>query len=173
MSKSKVQTLRDLCDLVTEQIDPTNAPGALYVGLEHLTPGRLLRAGGGLASEVQSHKFAFRKNDVLYSKLRPYLDKAVLADSDGVCTTELLVLRPKAGTDSRFLACLVHDGDFIDHAMTGVTGAHHPRTSWKHIAEFSVADFGKEEQGKIATTLWSIHELLQASESILQSAGIL
>jgi len=170
MSESKLQTLDGLCDLLTEQLDPATAPRVLYVGLEHLTPGRLVRSGGGLASEVQSHKFAFRKGDVLYGKLRPYLDKAVLADSDGVCTTELLVLRPKAGVDPRFLACVVHDSDFIDHAMAGVTGAHHPRTSWSHIAQFPLADLDKDEQTKIATLLWRIHDLLKANESTYEYA---
>jgi len=171
MSDPRLQTLAGLCDLVTEQIDPATAPEALYVGLEHLTPGRLLRSGGGLGSEVQSNKFAFRKGDVLYGKLRPYLDKAVLADSDGVCTTELLVLRPKAGVDPRFLACVVHDSDFIDHAMAGVTGAHHPRTSWSHIAQFPALEFDKNDQNRIATLLWRIHDLLKANESSHDSAG--
>lgn len=165
MIESKLQTLGGLCDLVAEQIDPATSPSALYVGMEHLTPGRLVRSGGGLGSDVQSHKFAFRKGDVLYGKLRPYLDKAILADSDGICTTELLVLRPKAGVDPRFLACVVHDSDFIDHAMAGVTGAHHPRTSWSHVARFSVLDLGKDEQCKIATLLWRIHDLLRVNES--------
>jgi type I restriction enzyme, S subunit len=170
VNKSKTQTLGGLCDLVTVQIDPAMAPGALYLGLEHLTPGRLVRSGRGSASDVQSHKFAFRKGDVLYGKLRPYLDKAVLADSDGICTTELLVLRPKHDIDPRFVACLVHAQEFIDHAMAGVTGAHHPRTSWNHVSQFSITDFDKREQGKIATLLWSVQDLLVASESALESA---
>ncbi len=39
-----------------------------------------------------STKSVFKKGDVLYSKLRPYLDKVIVADEDGVCTTEILPL---------------------------------------------------------------------------------
>ena len=169
--RNELSSLSDLCDLVATQVDPTTAPpDVLYVGLEHVTPGRLIRSGGGLSTDVQSHKFSFQPNDVLYGKLRPYLDKAVLADTSGICTTELLVLRAKEGVPPQFLACLVHAPTFIDHAMMGVTGAHHPRTSWSHIAQFECPDFSHEDQGKIAALLWTIQEFLRACENSLEAA---
>lgn len=153
--------LSDLCDLVTEQVHPSDCEDkCVYLGLEHLAPGRLTPVASGLAAEVTSHKFRFRRGDVLYGKLRPYLDKAVLAETDGVCTTELLVLRPKAEVDPKFLACVVHAPDFIDHAMAGVTGAHHPRTSWAHIAQFELPDFDTTEQRVVAALLWQIQSLV-------------
>lgn len=153
-------TLSDLCDLVTEQVHPSDCEGqCVYLGLEHLASGRLTPIASGHAADVNSHKFRFRRGDVLYGKLRPYLDKAILASTDGVCTTELLVLRPKADVDPKFLACVVHAPEFIEHAMSGVTGAHHPRTSWAHIAQFSLPDLDKGEQEIIATLLWKIHDL--------------
>jgi type I restriction enzyme S subunit len=163
-------TLAELCDLISEQVHPADVPDALYVGLEHVAPGRLRRSGGGIAADVQSHKYAFRRNDILYGKLRPYLDKAILADTDGVCTTELLVLRAKPGVDPRFLACLVHDPDFVEHALTGVTGAHHPRTSWAHIAQFERPRFSFEEQRTIAGLLWRTQDLLRVCEDTLEAA---
>jgi type I restriction enzyme, S subunit len=96
-------SLADLAELVGTQVDPRDQPAALYVGLEHVGSGRFKRIGGGVAAEVQSSKFAFRKGDVLYGKLRPYLDKAILVEEEGVCTTELLVLRAREGIDPRFL----------------------------------------------------------------------
>ena len=156
--------LSDLCDLVAQQVDPSDTPEALYVGLEHVEPGRLRRSGSGRAADVHSHKHAFRPDDILYGKLRPYLDKAVLAEESGLCTTELLVLRPKPGVDPKFLACAVHDSAFIDHAVAGVTGAHHPRTSWNHIAQFEIPPHSPQEQRSIGLLLWQINELLIANE---------
>ena len=153
-------TLSDLCDLVAEQVHPSDCEdGCVYLGLEHLAPGKLVPVAHGVAADVNSHKYRFRSGDVLYGKLRPYLDKAVLAEASGVCTTELLVLRPKTGVDPKFLACVVHAPDFIEHAMTGVTGAHHPRTSWAHIAQFEVPDFDEAGQKVTAALLWQLHEL--------------
>lgn len=95
---SQATTIRlgSLCDLISAQVSPNQVrPDAHYLGLEHLASGRMRAIGYGKAADVQSHKFAFKRNDVLYGKLRPYLDKSVLADQDGICTTELLVLRAK------------------------------------------------------------------------------
>ena len=137
--------LGDMCDLVKEPVKPGARPDALYLGLEHLAPGRLVRIGGGQASEMRSNTSAFQPGDVLYGKLRPYLDKAVLADAPGVCTTELLVLRAKPDAEPRFLAAVVHSPDFLEHAVAGTTGVQHPRTSWAHIRDFKVPVFAPDE----------------------------
>lgn len=110
---------------------------------------------------------------MLYGKLRPYLDKAVLADCDGVCTTELIVLRPRADIGSRYLACLVHSPDFIRHAVAGTTGAHHPRTSWHHIREFELPDFTAGEREAIASLAWTVHEALLRAERATAAAETL
>ena len=75
--------LSDLCDLIAEPVRPGTRPDALYLGLEHLASGRLSRIGGGQASDMRSTTSAFQTGDVLYGKLRPYLDKAVIADGGG------------------------------------------------------------------------------------------
>jgi len=119
---------------------------------------------------VQSAKYAFQPGDVLYGKLRPYLDKAVLADDSGICTTELLVLRPKDGVDPRFLIGVVHMPGFVEHAVAGTTGVQHPRTSWNHISEFEVPEFTSDERTKIANLLWKVHDGIIASEAVISAA---
>lgn len=159
-------TLADLCELVTQQVDPTGVDPALpYLGLEHLAPGRMKAMTHGRAGDVQSHKFAFRRGDVLYGKLRPYLDKSVLAEHDGVCTTELLVLRPKPGIDRHYLACVVHTPGMVEHAMSGVTGAHHPRTSWSHVSQYAVQPLDEPEQRSVAALMWRLHDAIAAAAS--------
>jgi len=162
--------LERLCDLISVQRNPRDIPDTTYLGLEHLASGRMRHIGTGRTVDVHSHKFVFRRNDVLYGKLRPYLDKAVLADVDGVCTTELLVFRAKSGVDPRYLACVVHTPDFIEHAMSGVTGAHHPRTSWNHLARFEIPHHNGQEQTVIARLLWNVHDLFVACEESIGGA---
>ena len=164
-SSSSRVLLGDLCTLIVEQVDPlTTAQDRCYIGLEHLRPGRLRVENSGRATDVQSHKFAFVKGDVLYGKLRPYLDKAILADVDGICTTELLVLRAKAGITPEFLVCAIHSPEFIEHAMSGVTGAHHPRTSWGHISTFEVSSLSESQQRVASQLLWRIQNLIVKCE---------
>ncbi|MBA8843468.1 type I restriction enzyme S subunit [Ochrobactrum sp. RH1CCR137] len=163
--------LSDLCDFVGVQVDPANHADGVYVGLEHVSSGRFVRAGEGKASDVLSGKYLFRAGDILYGKLRPYLDKAVLATDSGICTTELLVLRPKEGVDPRFLVGVVHAPSFIEHAVAGTTGVQHPRTSWGHIANFEIPPFDGEEQAKIADLLWEVHEAIVSNEAAVEAGG--
>ncbi len=163
----------DLCALISEQVDPSKSADALCLGLEHLRPGRITTCGGGRASDVLSSKSIFSRGDVLYGKLRPYLDKAVVAEEDGVCTTELLVLRPKNGTDARFLAGVLHSGAFLEHAISGVTGVQHPRTSWQRIREFELQGFDEMGQRQIGDFITRLHRAITACEATLTSAQAL
>ena len=165
--------LGDFCELISEPVRPGARPDALYLGLEHLAPGRLTRIGGGKASEMRSNTSAFQPGDVLYGKLRPYLDKAALADEPGVCTTELLVLRAKANADPRFLAAAVHSPSFLEYAIAGTTGVQHPRTSWAHTRDFQMPAFTLREQQEIADLLWLVHEVVSRSEALVEEAQAL
>ena len=165
--------LADMCDLIADPVRPGAQPDALYLGLEHLAPGRLIRVGGGKASEMRSNTSAFQPGDVLYGKLRPYLDKAALADEPGVCTTELLVLRAKANVDPRFLAAAVHSPSFLEYAVAGTTGVQHPRTSWAHTREFQMPAFTPCEQQGIADLLWLVHEAISQSGALVEEAQAL
>ena len=170
MTDGSTMHLRDLCDLVAEQVDPLDQPDAVYVGLEHVASGRFVRDGEGTASNVRSAKYLFAPGDILYGKLRPYLDKAVLAQDMGICTTELLVLRPKEGVDPRFVVGVVHAPTFIEHAVAGTTGVQHPRTSWSHISNFNLPAVNAKEQTKTADVLWQAHDAITANEVVIEVA---
>lgn len=163
--------LSDLCDFVGVQVDPADCFDGVYVGLEHVAPGRFVRIGEGKASDVHSGKYRFQPGDVLYGKLRPYLDKAVLSSDAGICTTELLVLRPKEGVDPRFLVGVVHAPTFIEHAVSGTTGVQHPRTSWSHIADYELPAFDSQEQRKIANLIWTVHDAITANEVAVEAGA--
>jgi type I restriction enzyme S subunit len=163
--------LSDLCDFVAVQVDPATRADDVYVGLEHIAPGRFVTTSHGKASDVQSAKYAFQAGDVLYGKLRPYLDKAVLAQDVGICTTELLVLRPKECVDPRFLVSVVHAPSFVKYAVSGTTGVQHPRTSWTHIRDFELPDFASDEQAKIANLLWEVHDTIVANEAVIEAGA--
>ena len=173
MTTKKTTRLADLCDLIADPVRPGTGPETLYLGLEHLASGRLAPIGGGLSSNVRSTTSAFQPGDVLYGKLRPYLDKAVLAEEAGVCTTELLVLRAKGDVDPRFLAAVVHSSRFVEYAIAGTTGVQHPRTSWAHAREFEMPAFPFDEQQQIADVLWLVHEAIGFSEALVEEGRAL
>ena len=168
MTEGATVRLSDLCDLIAEPVRPGAWPDVLYLGLEHLASGRLVRTGGRRAQGIRSTTSAFQPGDVLYGKLRPYLDKAVLADGPGVCTTELLVLRAKADVDPRFLSAVVHSPGFLEYAVAGTTGVQHPRTSWAHTRDFELPVFAFDEQRQIADLLWLMHDAISRSETLVE-----
>lgn len=170
LKSNNQNTLESLCSLIVNTIHPKDVDGSSYIGLEHISSGKIFSDTSGYAEDVQSHKYVFQKNDVLYSKLRPYLDKAILATTDGICTTELLVLRPHKGVSSLFLVCMLHDKNFIQYAMEGVTGVQHPRTSWAHIKNYKIEKFSIEGYHKIGLLGATVQHALSFNEGLLNLA---
>jgi type I restriction enzyme S subunit len=126
----------DICSRVQDTALPLSGGERLYLGLEHLAPGFPRLVGHGDESEVRSGKTAFRKGDVLFGKLRPYLRKSVAVDIDGICSTDILVFRVTEQCDPKFLCFLTHTDEFISHAKATTSGVQHPRTSWSGLREF-------------------------------------
>src|ERR1700752_77311 len=88
-------------------------------------------------SELGSTKCSFDKTHVLYSKLRPYLNKVVLPDEPGVGTSELVPMRPDpARLEREFLAWYLRSPLFVEFALHNTRGANLPRLAmselWKH-----------------------------------------
>lgn len=173
MTSDSALRLSDLCDRIVETVNPRDRPDSIYLGLEHVPSGRLLPAASGRTSSVRSTTTAFQAGDVLYGKLRPYLDKAVLAPSEGVGTTELLVLRPKAGIDPRFLVAVLHAPTFLDYAISGTTGSQHPRTSWSHVRSFPVPDFPLRSCETITDLIWLAHDAIATAEAAITAGTAL
>lgn len=75
----------------------------------------------------KSSKSTFRKGDVLYGKLRPYLDKVIVASSDGYCTTEIVPLRSFGAVTPEYLRLSLKRPDFIRHVVDLSYGMNLPR----------------------------------------------
>lgn len=140
-----------------EQVgEKTSEPlaGVVYIGLEHIESGtgKFISSIDGTQTESESTVSHFRVGDVLFGKLRPYLAKAVIAYGDGVCTTELLVLRPHSMDSGYLLRCLLLDG-FIKTVDASTFGAKMPRADWTFISNLLLPEPPVAEQQAIAAYL--------------------
>jgi len=160
-----VVRLGEVATLSTKAIDPANAGAKRYIGLEHIEPGNIRIQHWGKADDVRSLKTAFQRGDVLYGKLRPYLDKAVLAEWDGVCSTDILVIKAQSSLLPEFLAYSVHTSQFIDYAISTTTGVNHPRTSWKALQKFPIPRPPLDEQREIARILQTVDAKIAAEQA--------
>ena len=99
--------------------------------------GVVLGKQRALVSEAGNSTFQFDLSHVLYSKLRPYLNKVVVPDEPGIATTELIPLQPSPNLVCReFLAYYLRSPAFLAYAAQYVTGAKMPRVIldrfWSH-----------------------------------------
>jgi type I restriction enzyme S subunit len=163
----QVVRLEDVVSLGSEAVNPTHVAAGRYVGLEHIEPGSTRIQKWGHPSEVRSLKTAFRPGDVLYGKLRPYLDKAALAEWEGICSTDILVLRAQNGLEPDFLAYLAHTRTFLEYAIATMTGVNHPRTSWKALQQLQVPLPPLPEQRAIAHVLRTVQRVKEATEGVI------
>lgn len=156
--------LKEVANLRRENIKPQDSRYASYVGLEHIDSGESQLKRWGDASEVKSTKSRFYPDDILYGKLRAYLDKAVIAEMEGICSTDILVFTANSKTLPRFLVYLLHTHSLISHAVATSTGVNHPRTSWNALGKFIFALPPLPEQRAIAHILQTIQEAKAARQ---------
>ena len=154
----KYVQLKEIANLRRENVKPENDLSLSYVGLEHIDSGESQLKRWGNASEVKSTKNRFYFDDILYGKLRSYLDKVVIVEMEGICSTDILVVTANSKTIPRFLVYLLHTQPLIRHAVATSTGVNHPRTSWNSLGEFTLALPPLPEQRAIAHVLQTIQE---------------
>ena len=132
-------------------VNEVSAPQGELVFLERIEgkTGRLLQGEG----ESNANGRQFRKDDVLFGKLRPYLAKYWLADRPGTAQGDIHVYRPTLRTDPRFLAYIVGSDYFTGLADTSSTGSKMPRVEWPKVAQFRVPFPPRRTQRAIADYL--------------------
>jgi type I restriction enzyme S subunit len=150
--------LGEICMQDRQIIDPSSAPATPlpYLSLEHVesNTGRILREPSEVvADEGKSTTFAFDSRHVLYGKLRPYLNKVALPNYAGRCTTEIIPLLPRNGTDRQFLGWLLRRQETIDAAMRGKTGSRMPRADMGNLFSLAVPCPPLPEQQRIVALL--------------------
>ena len=91
------------------------------------TTSRLLYRAEYSERESKSTKSRFKAGDVLYGKLRPYLDKVIIADRDGVCTTELVPIVPSRAIVPHFLRWTLKSPFFLRYVSGLMYGVKMPR----------------------------------------------
>ncbi len=127
---------------------------------------RLIRKVRFSERKFKSTKNVFEKNTVLYGKLRPYLDKVVVADESGVCTTEIIPITCYAELSPYYLRYFLKTPSFIEYANSSTHGMSLPRLGTdKAIASVILLPPVNEQHLIVAKldSLMSICEQLKAN----------
>ncbi|MGY6643797.1 MAG: restriction endonuclease subunit S [Salinarimonas sp.] len=147
--------LGEIAKIDRSSIQPSDIQhGSRYVGLEHIESG-----GASLSSvivgngELASSKFVFTSNHILFGKLRPYLAKIVCPDFEGICSTDILPIRPTDKIEKRYLLHFLRQQETIDWATSRATGINLPRLSPKQLETLEIPLPPLDEQRRIAAIL--------------------
>jgi type I restriction enzyme S subunit len=144
--------LKDIVALRNEKTSEASSDED-YLELEDLESGsgRILNRRNTL--EVESAVTLFKKGDVLFGKLRPYLEKYYQAEFNGKCTGEILAFKPER-IRGRFLFYCIGSRWFIERCNALAYGAKMPRVSWPtQLAQFNIPLPPPSEQQRIAAYL--------------------
>ena len=163
----RVVRLGEVVSLRRGTVDPAKAGYRRYVGLEHIQPGNVRLTSWGDPGSVKSAKAVFKPGDILFAKLRPYLDKAAIAESEGICSTDILVLTPGEHIDNWYFAFLAHHPFVLNHAISTTTGVNHPRTSWRALSVGLIPLPPIPEQRAIAHVLRTVQRAKEATERVI------
>jgi len=163
----EVKELGEICFPSKSRINPiTSNVNYKCIELEHLSQGSGILLGYTNSKDLLSQKSVFEKGDVLFGKLRPYLRKFLLAEFDGVCTTEIWVLKTQNETANNFLYQLVQSEKIVEAANLS-TGTKMPRAEWKTVSETKIPVPTFTEQTLIATALSDADALISSLEKLI------
>jgi len=139
------------------------------IGLENIESktGRYIESD----SDFEGDGIFFKKNDVLFGKLRPYLAKVWLAEFEGQAVGDFYVLRCKSNISALFTKHRLLSYSFIEISNNSTYGAKMPRVSWDFLADLPVAFPLLQEQLLIANYLESectrIHAKVEKTKKLI------
>lgn len=148
---------------------PDKASTLKFVGLEHILPHQMRLEGVGSFANMRSAGSAFIEGDILYGRLRPYLNKVWVADCAGACSGELIVLKPKEGVNARYIALALHSQRYVYYASHIVTGDR-PRIDLDLIGVFPVPIPDNDIQGRIVARIDDLFAEIDEGEAALAEA---
>lgn len=123
--------------------------------------GRVIEYNYAGEDDLNGSIIQFDTENVLYSKLRPNLNKVVLPQKDGFSTSELLPLRPDASVLNRdYLAVFLRSDSFVTWAVSKTAGAKMPRLGTKDLMNAEIPVPSIEQQKKIAEKFKKLEQLI-------------
>ena len=120
-----------------EKVSPADFPKLPFIGMDHVEAHTTRIVGSVPSSQMKSRASRFCKNDVLYGRLRPYLNKVAQPKFDGLASGEFIVFEGNELIDSSFLRYRLHARDFVSFA-SHLNEGDRPRVNFNQIGNFQV-----------------------------------
>lgn len=169
--KWKRSQLAEVCVITSPLVDPRQPQHAkaIHIGAGNIESrtGNLLNLRTSREENLISSKFTFDDSMVLYSKIRPYLEKVARPNFAGICSADIYPLTPIEGKVTRdFLYWLLLSKPFTDYAIEGSARAGMPKVNREYLFQYEVGLPDVDEQRQIVAKL----DALRAEVTMLQTA---
>jgi len=146
----EIKKLGEVCQIDKSQGIYKNLP---YVGMENIESNTARFIGLTEPQSVKSSTFKFSPEHLLYGRLRPYLNKVLVPDFEGHCSTEIFPIKPSKYLDRNFLLYWFLMDSTVKRINETCTGARMPRANMNSVFEFEFAIPPIDEQKRIVGIL--------------------
>lgn len=118
----------------------SNYANYYYLGVEDIErdTGKVLNKIRVSETEIKSTKNLFTSSHILYSKIRPNLNKVAIPNFDGVVSTDVFPLLPKENINKYYLTYVLRGPKFLKYAETNATGANIPRLNKSTLNDYDI-----------------------------------
>ncbi len=157
--------LGKICNYAKDKIAVSDLNLDTYISTENMLPNKQgITRSSALPKTKQTQ--AFFKGDVLISNIRPYFKKIWLANFDGGCSNDVLVLRANQDIDNRFLFYVLSNDSFFDYATATAKGTKMPRGDKTAIFKYQVPVLDLNKQKRIAAILSALDDKIEINRKI-------
>ncbi|ENZ64535.1 hypothetical protein HMPREF1083_02457 [[Clostridium] clostridioforme 90A6] len=167
----KTVTVGDLFEVVTDTVNPANETGTVdYVGLENIESGtgKIIGKLECDINTIKSTKRVFKNTDILFGKLRPALNKVAFPNKNGICSTDIIILRSKSkDTLPEFYSILLRDSEFNKQVLNGVSGGQLPRVDISYLLSLPIYKVPLAEQTDVLNKVKTEKELTESTEKLI------
>ncbi len=148
---------------------PTEYPNAKFIGMDCIEPHTLKPSFTYQFNEFKSSGNFFEKGQVLYGRMRPYLNKVYRAEFDGTCSGEFIVLKCLPNFSPDLLTYILHSRNFVRFANHKTSGDR-PRISYEEIADYAIALPPIDHQHAIVSKIEELLSELDKGKQQLETA---
>ncbi|NLF51977.1 MAG: N-6 DNA methylase [Leptolinea sp.] len=142
-----------------------------YIGLENISQGTGELLGNIISQEpkeIKSLKNLFEIGDILYGKLRPNLNKVWFSDREGICSTDIFVIKPKTElVNPSFYANYFRSESFNSRVLMQIKGAQLPRVGWSTFSNILIPLPSFEIQQTIVAEIEAEQALVNANRELI------
>lgn len=153
------------------KVKPSEMEDAPFIGLKDIEAHTLRLLGTGQARDFKSSGSYFDRGDVLYGRLRPYLNKVYQPDFNGIASGEFIVFPNQSHLNNTYLMYFLNQSEFVSYA-TRLNAGDRPRVDFDQLANYPFPLPPLAEQGRIVAEIEKQFTRLDAAEAALRRVEV-